>query len=399
MHPGTLRFPGPGGPAPVSRRMASLDGLRGVSALIVVFYHYLAMLHPDLVEHFATGPIPWIAQTPLAILWNGLGAVLVFFVLSGFVIAGAADRRGDQVIANLVTRYFRLALPATASVVLALFWLNLLPTAARDLAATFTRPSAWLGYTVQGDLPSLSAGLYDGFVGIFVTGRSDINNVLWTMKTELFGSMALFVIYWVARDFMLLRLAGLFALAALSLTILRDAYLCFPLGALLYEAHRRDLLERVPAWTAAVALVAAVLLASYTTGFGHRIMPEEIRWRLSPDNALGPVPILAAVLFLLAVLRLAPFAALMSTAVTQWLGRVSFALYLVHVPLLYTLVAWAHVNVPIPEIARAAGYFAVVFVLAHLFTLAVDEPTLRLLRVARKWTRRAEPSRRMPAGG
>ncbi|NBB81888.1 MAG: acyltransferase family protein, partial [Alphaproteobacteria bacterium] len=217
---------------------------------MVVFFHYLAMLHTPVVETFAEGELHWIARTPVTLLWNGYFAVLVFFVLSGFVMAAAAHRRADQLITNLLTRYVRLALPATASVLLALVWLTLFPTAARDLADSLAAPSVWLDYTVQGDLPSVWEGLYDGAVGIFVTGESAINNVLWTMKTELFGSVALFAIYWLARGSPMLRLAGLAAFAVMCLTVLRDMYLCFVLGALFYEAHRRDLLARLPVWSA-----------------------------------------------------------------------------------------------------------------------------------------------------
>ena len=244
--------------APSQGRIAALDGLRGVAAVIVVVFHYLSMLHPSFVENFAEGTLHWLARTPVTLLWNGNFAVLVFFVLSGFVMAAAAHRRADQLLANLVTRYVRLGLPAATSVLLALAWLSAFPTAAQDLARSLEAPSPWLGYTLQGELPSVWEALYEGAVGIFVTGQSSINNVLWTMKIELFGSIALFAIYWGARDSVILRLAGLAALSVLCLTVLRDAYLCFVAGALFYEARRRDLLARLPAWSSALALAAGI---------------------------------------------------------------------------------------------------------------------------------------------
>ncbi len=386
--------------APGTGRIAALDGLRGVAALVVVVFHYLSMLHPGFVERFATEPLPWVTLSPLSILWNGFGAVLLFFVLSGFVIAAAAHRRAGELVANLAVRYLRLALPATASVLLALLWLSLVPTAAQDLAAARTPASEWLDFTVQGEIPSFLAGLYDGLVGIFVTGGSEINNVLWTMRTELVGSVALFVIYWVAwvaRDSLLLRLAGIAALAVLSLTVLRSAYLCFALGALFYEAHRRGLLARLPGWTAVASLVTGLLLTCYTTGLGAQLVTVQLPWRLNPDNAFGLVPVLAATLLLYAALRLAGFAALMMTPVAQWLGRVSFALYLVHVPLLYTLVAWSVLHTALPGAVIAAGYVALTFALSHLFTLAIDEPSLKLLRGVRGWITQIVPRRAVSA--
>lgn len=365
-------------------RLIGLDGLRGVAAVIVVVFHYLAMLHPHIVPRYDATP-HWLADTPLAILWNGEFAVLVFFVLSGFVMAAAAERRADHLISNTVTRYFRLALPVIASVLLALVWLTLIPTAAQDLAASLPAPSAWLGYSVQGDLPSVGAALYDGAAGSFITGGSPINNVLWTMQVELVGSVALFVVYWLGGRHALVRFAALAGFAVLGLLVLRDAYLCFVTGALLYEAHKRGMLQRLPVWVAAAALVAGIVLGAPGDGFMDRMGLGAVPSRLQPGNTWGLTPVLAATLLLLAALRLAPFTALMSTRLPQWFGRVSFALYLVHVPLLYTFVAAAKLHLEMPPGLLFAVYIVITFALAQAFTLLVDEPSLRMLQRLRRY--------------
>ena len=136
----------------------------------------------------------------------------------------------------------------------------------------------------------------------------------------------------------------------------------------------------------------------HPAGLGTLIDPSGLPWRLHPENHMGPVPIAGAALMLFAALHLTAFAALLTTPLVQWFGRLSFSLYLVHVPLLYTLVAWAYVNVPLPEAVLVAGYFVLTFALAHLFTLAVDEPSLSFLRVLRRWLRVGKLRRSLPAG-
>jgi peptidoglycan/LPS O-acetylase OafA/YrhL len=70
-----------------TRRLQRLDGLRGIAALIVVFFHYLSAFVPALTPDQTANPY-WVSDTPLAVLFNGPFAVIVFFVLSGFAVIG-----------------------------------------------------------------------------------------------------------------------------------------------------------------------------------------------------------------------------------------------------------------------------------------------------------------------
>ncbi|MCC5991354.1 MAG: acyltransferase [Rhodobacteraceae bacterium] len=385
--------------APVAGRIAGFDGLRGFAACIVVVFHYLAMLHPQWVADYATAP-PLLVDTPLAVFWNGPFAVAVFFVLSGFVMAAAAERRHRHLIENLLIRYLRLAVPVLASVMLAYLWLSLFPTAARELAATFDAPSLWLSYTVQAPLPGLFDALHDGLLGSFITGSSAFNNVLWAMQIELVGSAFLFGVYWLGGFRGWLRFVALAGFAALALLAMRDAYLCFVTGALIYEAHKAGLLARLSPAIGVAALLGGMVLGAPGQGFAERWGLEFLPQRLQPGNVWGLMPVVAASLILLGVYLLATARRFFETAPLQWLGRISFALYLVHVPLLYSLVAWQHVHLTLPELPVMLAYLALALGLAHIFTLLFDEPTLRAIARIRKRTaalRASAPS--LPAAG
>ncbi|GAA2276460.1 hypothetical protein GCM10010149_19520 [Nonomuraea roseoviolacea subsp. roseoviolacea] len=77
------------------RRLAWLDALRGVAALVVVFEHALRPLLPE-----AHGPVK-------AVFDPGWYGVMVFFLVSGYIVPASLERRGS-VRDFWISRVFRL---------------------------------------------------------------------------------------------------------------------------------------------------------------------------------------------------------------------------------------------------------------------------------------------------
>ncbi|MGP3698093.1 acyltransferase family protein [Rhodobacter sp. NSM] len=377
---------------PPSPRIAAFDGLRGIAAVIVVLYHYLCLLHPHLTPSMGR-TLTDFAHTPVHILWNGRFAVAVFFVLSGFVMAAAAERRRHALLANVFSRYVRLALPVTASCLVAWAWLVAFPDAALRMQETVASPSRWLSFTYQEPLKPIWIAVADGMAANFVRGFSRFNNVLWTMKFEFLGSIGIFLLYYLSSG--RLRLTMLAAGTFVVVLWLPDPYLAFVLGAGLYEMHRRGLLRPLPGAALPVtALLAAFILGSPGEGAHARLDLPEVpeSWELGEPRGL--MPVLAATLLLYAVLTLPMLARLFETRVPLFLGRISFGLYLVHVPPLYTVVAWTYLS-GAPEAVIAPAYAVLVLALALIFTRFVDEPVLALIAAVRG--RSSSGTRSVPA--
>ena len=76
-------------------RIKSLDGLRGVAALIVVFHHILltvpslALAYEFTEPHYAHDWLDILTYTPLHLIWDGPAAVVIFFstAVAGFTSA------------------------------------------------------------------------------------------------------------------------------------------------------------------------------------------------------------------------------------------------------------------------------------------------------------------------
>lgn len=304
-----------------ARRERSLDGLRGVAALVVTVHHALLCV-PALAEPYYGGTrqsaagtgASLLAWTPLHIVWAGGEAVFVFFVLSGYVLL-RWQQHGFALAAYYPQRLARLYLPVIAAVGIGFLIVALTPHRSEGMGAWLPRhPPA-----------SLSAAAQDA---VLVLGPSGVIAPLWSLQFEvLYSLVAPFVgavvLWWATRHG---RSVWLPPLLALGFVALMDGHrsiqlaAMFALGAALPPLvdSQRDRLARVNrvAWPV-VLVVAFVLLTAYW-------------WPGITNLAL---PTAGAALLVVLAVTAAPVSAFLSLRPVRWLGLVSFSLYLVHEPI------------------------------------------------------------------
>lgn len=144
-------------PAPArGSRLGWLDALRAVAALVVVYEHALNPLFPELRS--VTGP--WFDA--------GMYGVMVFFLVSGYVIPASLERRGS-VAGFWIGRLFRLY-PLWAVAVAAALLLAVTGVDPMHIWLTQRPASAVLGHlTMLQDLLNVP----------------NVLNVLWTLSYEM----------------------------------------------------------------------------------------------------------------------------------------------------------------------------------------------------------------------
>jgi peptidoglycan/LPS O-acetylase OafA/YrhL len=361
-------------------RLVYLDGLRGVAALVVVFFHFFSAFLPSFVPDQTARPYV-IADTPIAILYNGTFSVMIFFVLSGFVIANSAARKDRELVSNLVLRYTRLALPATASVLFAWVLLKLMPNEALRLYSRIPHP--WLTLTFQSSIPGPGSALWAGLVRTFLADGTLFNNVLWTMQIELVGSCALYFLYPILKGKH--RFAALLFLALLLPASNRVIYEGFVFGAILRELWVSN---RMPKLFPLGCFTVGVLFGSVSTGFHQRYLPH-VPEILQIGNKFGIAYPIAAALIVYGCIMAPSLRSVFSCRPARFLGRISFGLYLFHVPLLYTIVSAVVLRLwPVGNLSLTllfAAFVCLAIGVGYLATVAVDEPVLKMNAQIRAW--------------
>ncbi len=333
-------------------RLLFIDGLRGVAASMVVVYHLAS-------------------RTPAArfTAYGKLG-VAIFFVLSGFVIAmSIADQRISMrfLLRFAARRSIRLDPPYWTSIIVAV--------ALAAISAHF--------FGVSKEFPSLAAVVAHLFYLQDILGYPAISPIYWTLCLEIQFYLVLILILWSVQS-LRLRIDSppiqLLLFAVLELSLLEQSgathlshagiflpyWFAFFLGAMCYwtlAGKMRDTL-----FLLGIALTLLCLLNNRGAWF---------------------VTAGATALIIYTAARIRKMSSWLSNAAVQFLGRISYSLYLFH-----PFVGWSAMSFAMTKtniwLAMAVGAAASLLSAWIAYTL-VERQSIKL-------SRRIRMSRRPPVG-
>jgi peptidoglycan/LPS O-acetylase OafA/YrhL len=379
----------------------ALEGLRGLACLAVAIGHFTYIFFPYLSNDFR--PIPGIQPAyriervleypPFSLAFGADAAVSIFFVLSGYVLTTKYFRNYDTISLQgaAAKRYVRLVLPCFVSVMFSWIIWRVGLTFSKDALAIHV--AGWVPTVYAGNFPLLDAifqGLIAGpFFGIFT-----LNWPLWSIQVELIGSLLLFgMVAALGRHPFWLVVWFLFFASVLGYQGIGTLYyISFGAGAMLNLA--RGWLRR----NEQISLILAVL-GVIGVAFNHFYLYRAIQAiplpnlaPFGPNFANGALEMteawwhtIGAILLVAGAIGSRQVATVFATRLPVFLGKVSFAVYILHWPILMSVAlgaAWAAQRVGIAfgfsALIACIIYLAVVFALATLFERYVDRPSIKL---------------------
>jgi len=378
-------------------RIEALDSVRGIAAFIVVIHHCFltrAVYSDFFFSHWkthATGLVSWIfLYTPARIVWAGYEAVTLFYVLSGLVLALPwVEGKAPEYKKFAMRRMCRLYIPYMVGIAAAgVLNVVLFQHAYVSGASGWVNSMTWTN-------PVTPYVLFDhiALIGHHATINGVTHTLIWEIRVSLLFPLIIVPIYrWGVRGalavlaFLMALIVGLQLLygdigAVGNLLVGRPNqsllnksafelqwtayYACFFVFGSLLAARLREIrlfFSRAGSWLGFVLLGSGLLVFQGHWSQWHAVQEFMV--------AVGSVLILCAALAPGGVEKM------LLKRFPRYLGKLSFSLYLVHLPVILALTIFTHGALSLPLLILIV--VPVSIALADVFDRLVTAPSATL---------------------
>jgi peptidoglycan/LPS O-acetylase OafA/YrhL len=361
------------------------NGLRGLAVLNVAVAHFIAaflpmLLHKNYPSIFAENNDPStlfeIISSPIfSILYNGHFAVLIFFVLSGYVLTIPYFKDSDELLIKkrLWGRYLRLNIPIAAAITLSYlvyrsgFYSNI-------LASEISGSSNWLkNYFPYG--VSLLTTVNEAAYGSIFLGEGTLVPPLWIFGNLFIGSIYLLLFYLSKPQKN--TLLAFFAAFLFLYVIHRAASIYF---MAIFLGSYLNSITFGKKWNCFLFLVGFYFGAFQFRCHIYDFLPSiqllniEIWDKKTFYNTVGAIFLTAAVINGFGK-------KIFESSFFQFLGDISFSFYLIHFIVLCSLSSTIYIRLPQTNVViliNLIAYIASCFFVSKIFQIYVDKPAINL---------------------
>lgn len=365
------------------------EGLRGILALIVVIHHFILLFYPKLyigsfdLSDYKTHPYSLnllIANTPLNIFMNGGFAVCMFFTLSGFVLSlNYLNKKEIKVLQeSIAKRYIRLVIPILATCLL-IYILH-----AAGIFKNVHYPRTPENFTFGKDLFLNDLSFFEtlkmSLFNVPINGDNTYLPILWTMEVEFLGALLLFSFLFFIHHLQHKLIFYLLLFTALLL-MNKNYILLFFIGSLV--AQNEEILKK--AVKNKLLKLILLLLALFFCGIPN--IPNNAKeytmygFTTCFSNYIYlKFHIVSCFLFFVLLVGSEWPKKILSAKPLLFLGKISFAVYLIHLPLLFIFGTYflnetkGNVNLILLFIIC----FCIILVLAQTFHILIDSKAVSL---------------------
>lgn len=364
-------------------RHEELDSIRGISSLVVMIGHYL-MIFSAFQNYSYEDNKPFVVyllkETPARLIFSsGNESVIIFFVLSGFVLYESIQKTNSSYGSYLLKRICRIYIPYIVAIVIAI----ICQTTISKYGISYL--SEWFNrsWTIESSLSLIAQHVL--LVGKYNTDT--YNSVIWSLVHEMRISIIFPLVLMVClRKTVRGSLLSLFSFSICSVVILflfrssltLTSYVLtlhytvlFLLGALVakYKNNLIAFYSNCTKNTKITWFLFAILLYMYEGLIGEIKVLNNFIFR---DYVVA----ISACLFVILSLSVSTFSTFLRNKYLLYLGEISYSLYLYHLISLFSLIYMLNDVLPLTIILIMSLILS--FILATISYLFVEKFSFRL---------------------
>ncbi|MDF2607280.1 MAG: acyltransferase 3 [Bacillales bacterium] len=165
-----------------SERINSLDSLRGIASMVVVIFHCLISFpifyYANFKGEYSNKFIEFLTISPFKSFWAGNEAVLLFFILSGFVLSlPFLNNSTPSYFGYIIKRYFRIYIPYIIIIFMSIILMSLFGKYTNIDSMSDSYNGRWnQPVTIKAIL---------GYLIMFNLDKSNVNAVVWSLFHEM----------------------------------------------------------------------------------------------------------------------------------------------------------------------------------------------------------------------
>ena len=295
---------------------------------------------------------------------------MIFFVLSGYVLAAPyyhPNNDTTRLHRRLSGRYLRLNIPIATSVLIS-FLVYQCHGYFNIPAATVSGSNLWLNNFFHSGLSYITA-LRDMAWASLILGEGFFNPVYWSLKAEFIGSICLLLFYIIKSK----RYRAFFLSLTFILIYVLDKQTLLFLCAILLGSLLNII--PIPKKLCLPLFIIGLFFGAFQDGNAfYNNFPHLLPWhRQSFYDSIGALLITASIVHGFG-------ARFFQSRPLQFLGTISFPLYLLHFIVLCSFSCWLYLLLPQNPMTlcfNLALYLLVAIGLSILFEKYIDQPAIR----------------------
>ena len=360
------------------KRYRQLDSLRGLGALSVFFAHFISL-------KMASPLLNTLHQTPLGILCNGTAALMLFFVLSGFVLSlpFVNNERPLKLTEFYIRRIFRIYPAYLFAIILAVLLKQFVfdTNGLEPYAHWLNNVWSW-HWDKNSPLEILKTLLLIG-------PDFKINYIdppIWSLVIEMKMSIILpFFILIVSRGSKAVNIGFLLVMAWLTYEHNAWAISVFYLGILMAK-YKDQVLAFIQSWKTAT-VIGVVILALLLYNNNYELLEPIKRINLPSKYILSYfLSAIGSCVILMTVLARPGASLFFQKRIFTFFGDISYSFYLVHLPLILTVASLISNRFDYSPVFIFFAVFILAIALSYLMCIFNEKPLQKFaLQLVKKY--------------